>query len=88
MNDFDTSSNKFHKQKDKKNSLADKNNDFSKSLPSSNSIFDFLKPPSYSQADVLKNKQTETKSPLDSLFEGLERPELRKLKALVDKTPS
>ena len=86
MNDFDTSSKKFHKQKDKKNSLADKNNDFSKSLPSSNSIFDFLKPPSYSQADVLKNKQTETKSPLDSLFEGLERPELRKLKALVDKT--
>ena len=35
---------------------------------------------------MLKNKQTETKSPLDSLFDGLKRPEFGKLKALVGKT--
>lgn len=85
MNESDTSIKKFNEQQDKEDSLSD-NNSSIRGHPSSKTIFDFLKPPSFSQADVLKSKQIETKSPLDSLFEGLERSELGKLKDLVDKT--
>ena len=56
----------------------------SNSKPTSQTLFDFLKLPSLSQEDMLKT--TQTKSPLESLLEGLERSEFGKLKDLVDKT--
>lgn len=87
MEDLDTSDKKFLKlQHGKKDTLSEKNDALSKSKPTSQTLFDFLKIPSLSQKDVLKKTQTETKSPLDSLLEGLEMSELGKLKDLVDKT--
>ena len=86
MEDLDTSEKKFHRMQGKEDSLSEKKDDLSKSQPSSHTIFDFLKPPSLSQKDTHNKIQTETKSPLDSLLEGLERSEFGKLKDLVDKT--
>ena len=85
MEDLDTSDKKFQKlQHRKKDTLTEKNDDLSKSKPTSQTLFDFLKLPSLSQEDMLK--KIHSKSPLDSLLEGLERSEFGKLKDLVDKT--
>lgn len=85
MEDLDKSDKKFQRIQGKED-LSEKKDDLSKSQPSSISIFDFLKPPSLSQKDMHNKIQTERKSPLDSLLEGLEKSELKKLKDLVDKT--
>ena len=84
MEDLDTSDKKFHRMQGTEDSLSEKKDDLSIIQSSSQTIFDFLKPPLLSQKDMIK--KTETKSPLDSLLEGLERSELGKLKDLVDKT--
>ena len=77
---FDISEKESVRHQDQEQLLSERNDE----SMSSHTIFDFFKPPAFIQTE--NHQKTETKSPLDSLLEGLEKSELGKLKELVDKT--